>query len=62
MDAEQDLATLERIEAELLDVEHALRRLDDGTYDDCERCGGPISDERHQAYPASRTCGVDHPA
>ncbi len=60
MDAEQHLATLEHIEAELDDVEHALQRLDDGTYSTCEVCGGPISDDRHQAVPASRTCG-EHP-
>src|SRR4051812_18791568 len=31
-DRERDLSVLESVEAELADVEHALRRIDDGTY------------------------------
>jgi DnaK suppressor protein len=55
-----DIGTvLERIEAELDDVEHALRRLDDGTYGTCEACGQPIGDERLEAIPAARFCVHD---
>src|SRR5438067_2617864 len=39
---EKDLSILERVESELNDVEHALSRLDDGTYGTCEVCGRPI--------------------
>ena len=53
---EKDLSILERIEAELNDVEHALRRLDDGTYGRCEACGKPIGEERLEAMPAARFC------
>ena len=53
---ERDLSVLEQIEAELADVEHALRRLDDGTYGTCEACGRPIQDERLEALPATRFC------
>ena len=53
---ERDLTILSHIEAELSDVEHALRRLDDGTYGRCEACGGPIGDERLEAMPAARFC------
>jgi RNA polymerase-binding protein DksA len=53
---EKDLSILERVEAELGDVEHALRRLDDGTYGTCEACGEPIGDERLEAMPAARLC------
>ena len=56
---EKDLAILERVEAELADVEHALRRLDDGTYGTCEACGRPIDDERLEALPAARLCRDD---
>jgi RNA polymerase-binding transcription factor DksA len=53
---EKDLSILERVEAELADVEHALRRLDEGTYGRCEACGKPIGDERLEAMPAARFC------
>ncbi|MHB8671284.1 MAG: TraR/DksA C4-type zinc finger protein [Acidimicrobiales bacterium] len=58
---EKDLSILEGVEAELNDVEHALARLDDGTYGTCEACGEPIGDERLQAMPAARFC-VRHQA
>ncbi|HSS09343.1 MAG TPA: TraR/DksA C4-type zinc finger protein [Acidimicrobiales bacterium] len=53
---ERDLSILEHIDAELADVEHALRRLDDGTYGTCEACGRPISSDRLEAMPAARFC------
>jgi RNA polymerase-binding transcription factor DksA len=56
---ERDLSILERVEAELADVEHAMRRLDEGTYGTCEACGKPIGDERLEAMPASRFCLED---
>ena len=55
-DRERDLSILERVEAELADVEHALRRLDEGTYGTCEACGKPIDDDRLEAMPAARFC------
>lgn len=55
-DRERDLSILEQVEAELADVEHALRRLDDGTYGTCEACGKPIGAERLEALPAARFC------
>jgi len=58
---EKDLSILEQIEAELADVEHALRRLDDGTYGTCEFDGKPIPTERLEALPAARFC-VEHQA
>ena len=56
---ERDLSILEQIEGELADVEHALRRLDDGTYGTCEACGKPITDERLEVVPAARFCVND---
>ena len=56
---ERDLSILERVQAELSDVEHALRRLDDGTYGTCEACGRPIDDNRLEAMPAARFCLED---
>ncbi|HEX2024315.1 MAG TPA: TraR/DksA C4-type zinc finger protein [Acidimicrobiales bacterium] len=56
---EKDLSFLESIEAELADVEHALRRLDEGTYGICEACGRPIDEDRLEALPAARFCRDD---
>jgi len=58
---EKDLSILEQVEAELADVEHALRRLDEGTYGMCEVCGKPIPEERLEAMPATRFC-LEHQA
>ena len=58
---EKDLSILEQVEAELADVEHALRRLDDGTYGTCEFDGKPIPEERLEAMPAARFC-LEHQA
>ena len=56
---EKDFSILEQVEAELADVDRALRRLDEGTYGTCEACGGPIGDARLEAMPAARFC-VSH--
>ena len=53
---EKDFSILERVEAELADVAHALERLDDGTYGTCEACGKPIGEARLEALPAARFC------
>ena len=58
---EKDLSILEQVEAELADVEHALRRLDEGTYGTCEVCGKVIPEERLEALPATRLC-LEHQA
>jgi len=40
----------------LQEIEAAGRRVEDGTYGTCERCGRPIGDERLEARPTARTC------
>ncbi len=59
---EKDISILEQVEAELAAVEHALRRLDEGTYGTCEACGRPIGPERLEAQPATRLCLADQQA
>jgi RNA polymerase-binding protein DksA len=39
-------------------VEHALGRIDDGTYGVCESCGKPIGKYRLQAFPRATLCLV----
>lgn len=60
-DRERDLSLLDQVEGELADVEHAMQRLDDGSYGRCEACGEAIPDERLEAMPAARFC-VTHQA
>ena len=47
------------LSSQLAIVEHALVRLDEGTYGTCETCGGSISVERLQAIPATSRC-IEH--
>ncbi|MEP6875664.1 MAG: TraR/DksA family transcriptional regulator [Burkholderiales bacterium] len=50
-DAEERLHRIE-----LTEVEHALRRLDAGTYGDCAACGDPIPLQRLLVRPAAERC------
>ncbi len=59
---EKDLSILQEVEGELADIEHALQRLDDGTYGTCEACGKLIGDDRLEALPAARFCLEDQAA
>ncbi|MBA2752062.1 MAG: TraR/DksA C4-type zinc finger protein [Actinobacteria bacterium] len=63
--ADTSQVTAERGEAEVLatslrealdEVEHALVKLDDGSYGVCEECGRPINGARLEAMPAARHC------
>ena len=40
----------------LKEVLIALRKLDEGGFGDCERCGDPIADKRLDALPFARFC------
>jgi RNA polymerase-binding transcription factor DksA len=40
----------------LTDVDHALEKLDAGTYGECESCGAAITEARLEAMPAARLC------
>jgi RNA polymerase-binding transcription factor DksA len=60
MEPAPDLSILDQLESELGDVEHALHRLDDGSYGTCEVCGDAISEARLEAAPATRVCREDH--
>lgn len=51
-------ATLAQIEADLSGVEQAMARLDEGTYDTCAVCGGPISDARLVDAPYVTRCAT----
>jgi RNA polymerase-binding transcription factor DksA len=56
---EKDYSLLEQIEAEIGDLDAALRKIDEGTYGFCEVCGREIDADRLEAMPGTRTC-IDH--
>ncbi len=49
-------ALVQQVRRHLSEVQAAVRRLDDGTYGVCERCGLPVGGARLEALPAARTC------
>jgi RNA polymerase-binding transcription factor DksA len=53
---EKVFSILDRVQAELDDVERALKHLDDGTYGRCQACGCEIGDDRLAAVPATPFC------
>ena len=53
---QRDLALRERSRAELVQVEAALRAIEDGSYGGCASCGHPIAPERLEAIPWAATC------
>jgi len=56
---EKDLSLLEQLEAELVDLDRALRKVDEGSYGVCEACGKDIPAERLEAMPGTRLCVED---
>jgi DnaK suppressor protein len=52
----QLISLIEQLRAQHADVTKALRRLDDGTYGKCERCGREIPIERLEAIPTASLC------
>lgn len=60
IDAEEidERALAAALRVELDDVEHALERLDAGTYATCESCGGEIDDEVLAQRPQARACAA----
>lgn len=56
---EIDLSIVESIDSELRDVEHALSKLEAGTYGKCDVCGNDIGKERLSELPATSLC-IEH--
>jgi DnaK suppressor protein len=53
---ERNLALRNNARELLVQVDAALRRLDEGTYGICARCGREISTERLEALPSATLC------
>ena len=52
-------ALINELRAALREVEHAISRIDAGTYGFCEVCNRPIGEARLEAMPAVTTC-IEH--
>lgn len=50
------LGTIDHTESRLAKIDHALDRMDEGTYGTCEVCGNAIDEERLRAYPLATRC------
>ncbi|MDQ7909880.1 TraR/DksA C4-type zinc finger protein [Phytohabitans sp. ZYX-F-186] len=56
LDRQTTLARIEATRQALADTAHALKRIADGTYGNCERCHQDIPLERLQIRPHARFC------
>ncbi len=56
MDRDVDYWLLNMLTNTLRNVEHALERLEEGTYGTCEECGLEIGEKRLKAMPFARYC------
>ena len=56
IDRERDLALSAQARAAVEDIDHALAKIDNRTYGDCEGCGQPIPKARLKALPQARLC------
>ena len=52
----ETLAWVEQARERLADIDHALQRMDEGTYGTCARCGNAIATPRLEARPMSVHC------
>jgi DnaK suppressor protein len=55
----RDLSIVEDLEAQLVEVSHAMHRIAQGTFGRCEACGREIGVERLEARPMARFCIED---
>jgi DnaK suppressor protein len=52
----RQMSVLDRLQEQLLDVNKALDRIEEGTYGICTNCGQPIQAERLEALPWAELC------
>ena len=56
MEFEKRLALEKQLKEQLGEVEHALLKIENGTYGVCDVCGKPIGEKRIEALPAASLC------
>ena len=53
---EKNLSMEKTLEISLYNANKALRKIKEGKYGICEKCGEPISPERLEAFPSATSC------
>jgi len=53
---EKDLGLKSDLHRDLIEVDDALQRLEEGAYGICQMCGRPIDPQRLEAVPQARYC------
>jgi DnaK suppressor protein len=56
LETDTNISMAQRHAAELQEIDAALARIADGSYGDCEECGGNIGAPRLEAQPTARLC------
>jgi len=56
VEAEKGLILEKRVRDQLAEIEHTLRKFDQGTYGLCDICGQPIEPARLEALPQANLC------
>lgn len=56
---QKDDSIVQQFDSELVEIEAALGRVEEGSYGTCETCGRPIGRERLDAIPQARYCVDD---
>jgi len=56
MEFEKRLALEKQLKEQAAEIEHALRKIQEGTYGLCDVCGKPIGEKRLEALPAASLC------
>lgn len=56
LELEKRLVLENRIRQEMASVEHAMEKIEQGTYGLCDNCGKPIDPERLEALPQASLC------
>jgi RNA polymerase-binding protein DksA len=56
LELEKRLALENRVRQETANIEHALEKVEKGTYGLCDNCGQPIAPERLEALPQASLC------
>lgn len=53
---EKNLSLEKTLEVSLFNVNKALKRIEEGNYGMCKKCGKPINPKRLEAFPSATAC------
>jgi DnaK suppressor protein len=56
LEFEKRLALEKQLYEQQAEIEHALQKIEDGTYGLCDSCGKPIAENRLEALPQASLC------